>query len=85
MILAAKTEGSLAEVLIIAAALSLQDPRERPLERAGAADPAQARFDDEKSDFLAYLSCGSGSRRRSRTRNPSASWRSCAATISCRT
>ncbi|MBE0619773.1 MAG: ATP-dependent RNA helicase HrpA [Burkholderiales bacterium] len=55
MILAAKTEGSLAEVLIIAAALSLQDPRERPMERAGAADTAQAKFDDEKSDFLAYL------------------------------
>ncbi len=55
MILAAKTEGSLAEVLIIASALSLQDPRERPLERAGAADAAQARFDDEKSDFLAFL------------------------------
>jgi len=55
MILAAKQEGSLAEVLIIAAALSVQDPRERPLERQGAADAAQARFDDEKSDFLAYL------------------------------
>ena len=55
MILAAKTEGSLAEVLIIAAVLSLQDPRERPLERAGTADAAQAKFDDEKSDFLAFL------------------------------
>ncbi len=55
MILAAKTEGSLAEVLIIASALSLQDPRERPMERAGAADAAQLKFDDEKSDFLAYL------------------------------
>ncbi|TSA15645.1 MAG: ATP-dependent RNA helicase HrpA [Betaproteobacteria bacterium] len=55
MILAAKTEGSLAEVLIIAAVLSLQDPRERPLERAGAADAAQLKFDDEKSDFLSWL------------------------------
>ena len=55
MILAAKQEGSLAEVLIIAAVLSLQDPRERPLERAGAADAAQAKFDDEKSDFLSWL------------------------------
>ena len=55
MILAAKEEGSLAEVLIIAAVLSLQDPRERPLERAGAADAAQLKFDDEKSDFLAWL------------------------------
>ena len=55
MILAAREEGSLAEVLIIASALSLQDPRERPMERAGAADSVQAKFDDEKSDFLAYL------------------------------
>ncbi|MBI2320040.1 MAG: ATP-dependent RNA helicase HrpA, partial [Betaproteobacteria bacterium] len=55
MILAARAEGSLAEVLVIAAALSVQDPRERPLDRAQAADEAQKRFDDEKSDFLAYL------------------------------
>ena len=55
MILAAREEGSLAEVLIIAAVLSLQDPRERPMERAGAADAAQAKFDDEKSDFLSWL------------------------------
>ncbi len=55
MILAAKGENSLAEVLIIAAVLSLQDPRERPLERAGAADAAQLKFDDEKSDFLSWL------------------------------
>jgi len=55
MILAAKAEGSLTEVLIIAAVLSLQDPRERPLERAGAADAAQLKFDDEKSDFLSWL------------------------------
>jgi ATP-dependent helicase HrpA len=55
MILAAKAEGSLAEVLIIASALSLQDPRERPMERAGAADAAQLKFADEKSDFLSWL------------------------------
>jgi len=55
MILAARAEGSLAEVLIIAAVLSLQDPRERPMERAGAADAAQLKFGDEKSDFLSWL------------------------------
>ena len=55
MILAAKQEGCLSEVLIIASVLSLQDPRERPLERAGAADAAQLKFDDEKSDFLSWL------------------------------
>ncbi|MSQ51496.1 MAG: ATP-dependent RNA helicase HrpA [Betaproteobacteria bacterium] len=55
MVLAAKAEGSLAEVLVIAAALSVQDPRERPVDRAQAADMAQKRFDHEKSDFIAYL------------------------------
>ncbi|HEY6864185.1 MAG TPA: ATP-dependent RNA helicase HrpA, partial [Burkholderiales bacterium] len=55
MILAALSENALEEVLIIAAALSVQDPRERPLERAPAADEAHKRFEDEKSDFLSYL------------------------------
>jgi ATP-dependent RNA helicase HrpA len=55
MVLAAKEEGSLAEVLVIAAALAVQDPRERPLEHAQAADTAQKRFADEKSDFLGHL------------------------------
>jgi ATP-dependent helicase HrpA len=55
MVLGAKEENALNEVLIIASALSVQDPRERPMERAAAADEAQKRFDDEKSDFFAYL------------------------------
>ena len=55
MVLAARQEGSLPEVLVIAAALSVQDPRERPLERAQAADDAQRKFSDEKSDFLGFL------------------------------
>ena len=55
MVLAARSENALREVLVIAAALSVQDPRERPAERAGAADEAQKRFDDEKSDFLSWL------------------------------
>jgi ATP-dependent helicase HrpA len=55
MVLAAKQEGSLAEILVIAAALAVQDPRDRPMERAAAADEAQKKFDDEKSDFLSYL------------------------------
>ena len=42
-------------MLIIAAALSVQDPRERPLERAAAADERHAKFADERSDFLALL------------------------------
>ena len=55
MVLAAKSENALREVLIIASALSVQDPRERPAERAAAADEAQKKFDDEKSDFLSWL------------------------------
>ncbi len=55
MILAAKTENCLSEVLIIASALSIQDPRERPLDAQAAADAAQAKFIDEKSDFLSFL------------------------------
>ncbi|HEX6828355.1 MAG TPA: ATP-dependent RNA helicase HrpA, partial [Burkholderiales bacterium] len=55
MILAAKDAGCLAEVLIIAAALTLQDPRERPFERQEAADQSHARFQDERSDFLGFL------------------------------
>jgi len=55
MVLAARAEGSLPEVLVIAAALAVQDPRERPLDRAPAADAAHKKFADEKSDFLSYL------------------------------
>ena len=58
MILAARDRGSLAEVLVIAAALSTQDVRERPPERQAAADQAHARFrgpeQEQKSEFLWY-------------------------------
>ena len=55
MVLAARPENALREVLVIAAALSIQDPRQRPSERAAAADEAHKRFDDEKSDFLSWI------------------------------
>ncbi|WON73660.1 ATP-dependent RNA helicase HrpA [Nitrosospira sp. Is2] len=55
MILAAREENCLSEVLIIAAALSVQDPRDRPFERQEAADRAHQRFQDERSDFIGYL------------------------------
>ncbi|MDO8333300.1 MAG: ATP-dependent RNA helicase HrpA [Nitrosomonas sp.] len=55
MILAAKHENCLHEILIIASALSLQDPRDRPFEQQAAADNAHRRFQDERSDFMAYL------------------------------
>jgi ATP-dependent helicase HrpA len=55
MILAARDNACLSEVLIIAAALSVQDPRDRPLEAQAAADAAHKKFADEKSEFQSYL------------------------------
>ena len=55
MILAAEQESSLAEVLVIAAALSVPDPRERPLEAQQAADEKHRQFVDERSDFISLL------------------------------
>ncbi|OHC70735.1 MAG: ATP-dependent RNA helicase HrpA [Rhodocyclales bacterium RIFCSPLOWO2_02_FULL_63_24] len=55
MILAARGHNCLKEVLIIAAALGTQDPRDRPQEHAASADQAHAKWKDEKSEFLSYL------------------------------
>ncbi len=55
MLVAARQEGCLSEVLIIAAALSVQDPRERPLDKQEAVTQAHAEFIDDRSDFLSYL------------------------------
>ena len=55
MLLAAERESCLTEMLIIAAALTIQDPRERPLDAQQAADQKHEPFEDEASDFLFYL------------------------------
>jgi ATP-dependent helicase HrpA len=55
MVLEAEARGCLDEVMVIAAALSIQDPRERPLDKQAAAAEAHARFADKESDFLSYL------------------------------
>jgi len=55
MLLAARDEGCLEQMLVIAAALSVQDPRERPLGKQSAADERHRKFADEHSDFLALL------------------------------
>jgi len=55
MILEARTRDALTEVLIIAAAFSVQDVRDRPLEQQAAADAAHKKFDDEKSEFIGDL------------------------------
>jgi ATP-dependent helicase HrpA len=55
MILAGDRENCIDEMLIIASALSIQDPRERPHEKAPQADLAHEKFRDDHSDFLGYL------------------------------
>jgi ATP-dependent helicase HrpA len=55
MVLAARDENVMEEVLIIASALSVQDPRERPIDQQQNADAAHAKFRDENSDFLSFV------------------------------
>jgi len=55
MILEAKERGALDEVLVIASALSVQDVRDRPMDKQAQADQQHAKFDDEKSEFSGYL------------------------------
>ncbi|WP_370093432.1 ATP-dependent RNA helicase HrpA [Streptacidiphilus sp. MAP12-20] len=55
MVLEAEQHGVIREVMVIAAALSIQDPRERPVEKRAHADQLHARFTDPTSDFLTYL------------------------------
>ncbi len=55
MILAGRDQQALAEILVIAAALSVQDPRDRPMDAQEAADAAHAAFLDERSEFVSFL------------------------------
>jgi ATP-dependent helicase HrpA len=55
MLIEAHHEQALSEVLIIAAGLSIQDPRELPLDERDAAKAAHRKFEDRRSDFLALL------------------------------
>ena len=55
MLIEAHQQRCIAETTIIAAALSIQDPRERPIEKAGEADRMHAGFDDPQSDFVTLL------------------------------
>src|SRR5690606_7254128 len=55
MILAANDQHCLNEILIIASALSVQDPRDRPMQERDAAEAAHAKFGDDKSEFISYL------------------------------
>ncbi|MDX1265822.1 MAG: ATP-dependent RNA helicase HrpA, partial [Oceanisphaera sp.] len=55
MVLAARDHGCVTEVMVITAALSIQDPRERPQDKQQAAAEMHRRFADKDSDFMAYI------------------------------
>ncbi len=55
MVIEADKQECVAEVMVIAAALSIQDPRERPVDKQQQADEKHARFTDKESDFFSYL------------------------------
>ncbi len=77
MILAADAEGCLREVLVLAAALSIPDPRERPTDREEAARAKHARFADDTSDFISYLNLWRYLRSQRKTLSGSAFRRMC--------
>lgn len=77
MVLEADKNGCVREVMVIAAALSIQDPRERPADKQTQADQQHARFRDETSDFLAYLNLWRYVREQQRERGSSSFRRMC--------
>ncbi|MFK0173247.1 ATP-dependent RNA helicase HrpA [Streptomyces sp. NPDC090306] len=77
MVLEADRNGCAREVMVIAAALSIQDPRERPAEKQAQADQQHARFRDETSDFLAFLNLWRYVREQQKERGSSSFRRMC--------
>ncbi|QUW92267.1 ATP-dependent RNA helicase HrpA [Streptomyces sp. V17-9] len=77
MVLEADKNGCVREVMVIAAALSIQDPRERPAEKQAQADQQHARFKDENSDFLAFLNLWRYVREQQKERGSSSFRRMC--------
>ncbi|MDX3458002.1 ATP-dependent RNA helicase HrpA [Streptomyces sp. ME02-8801-2C] len=77
MVLEADKNGCVREVMVIAAALSIQDPRERPAEKQTQADQQHARFKDETSDFLALLNLWRYIREQQKERGSSSFRRMC--------
>nr|WP_100549965.1 MULTISPECIES: ATP-dependent RNA helicase HrpA [unclassified Pseudomonas] len=76
MVLEGAKQGSLEEILIVAAALSVQDPRERPMDRQQAADQAHAQWKDVDSDFAALINLWRGfeEKRQELGSNPLRTW-----------
>ncbi|MFK0160021.1 ATP-dependent RNA helicase HrpA [Streptomyces sp. NPDC090499] len=77
MVLEADKNGCVREVMVIAAALSIQDPRERPADKQTQADQQHARFRDETSDFLAFLNLWTYVREQQKERGSSSFRRMC--------
>lgn len=77
MVLEADRNGCVREVMVIAAALSIQDPRERPADKQAQADQQHARFRDESSDFLAFLNLWRYVREQQKERGSSSFRRMC--------
>ncbi|MEV6961938.1 ATP-dependent RNA helicase HrpA [Streptomyces sp. NPDC051207] len=77
MVLEADKNGCAREVMVVAAALSIQDPRERPADKQTQADQQHARFKDETSDFLAYLNLWRYIREQQKERGSSSFRRMC--------
>jgi ATP-dependent helicase HrpA len=77
MVLEADRNGCVREVMVIAAALSIQDPRERPADKQQQADQQHARFRDENSDFLTLLNLWRYVREQQKTLSSSAFRRMC--------
>ncbi|WP_030906086.1 ATP-dependent RNA helicase HrpA [Streptomyces sp. NRRL F-5126] len=79
MVVEADRNGCVREVMVIAAALSIQDPRERPVDKQAQADQQHARFKDETSDFLAFLNLWRYLREQQKARSSSGFRRMCRA------
>ncbi|AZK95038.1 MULTISPECIES: ATP-dependent RNA helicase HrpA [Streptomyces] len=77
MVVEAEKNGCVREVMVIAAALSIQDPRERPADKQTQADQQHARFKDETSDFLAFLNLWRYVREQQKERGSSSFRRMC--------
>ncbi|QES49017.1 ATP-dependent RNA helicase HrpA [Streptomyces venezuelae] len=77
MVVEADKNNCVREVMVIAAALSIQDPRERPSDKQTQADQYHARFKDETSDFLAYLNLWRYVREQQKERGSSSFRRMC--------
>lgn len=77
MVVEADKNNCVREVMVIAAALSIQDPRERPSDKQTQADQNHARFKDETSDFLSFLNMWRYVREQQKERGSSSFRRMC--------